>query len=75
MSGFASGAPDAVLQYGIAPALTVTPKGTPYWGNLTFFVETNGETDFGSKHDRTTVTPAARHTLVGVQGCVVGRRL
>jgi hypothetical protein len=56
VSGFAAGGPDAVLQYGIAPALTVTPKTTPYWGNLTFFVETNGETNAGGRNDRTTVT-------------------
>ncbi|HEV8716374.1 MAG TPA: hypothetical protein VGX03_26575 [Candidatus Binatia bacterium] len=60
--GFGPGAPDAVVQYGIAPAITVTPKGTPYRGNWTFFVETNGETDCGSTDDRTTVTllPGAR---------------
>jgi hypothetical protein len=62
IDGFGPGAPDAVVQYGIAPAITVTPKATPYLGNLTFFVETNGETDCGGKHDRTTVTllPGAR---------------
>jgi hypothetical protein len=62
LDGFEAGAPDAVLQYGIAPTITVTPKATPYLGNLTFFVETNGETDCGGRHDRTTVTllPGAR---------------
>jgi hypothetical protein len=45
-----------VVQYGIAPAITVTPKATPYVGNLTFFMETNGETECGGKHDRTTLT-------------------
>ncbi|MGE0827326.1 MAG: hypothetical protein AB7G75_09590 [Candidatus Binatia bacterium] len=59
---FGPGAPDAVVQYGIAPAITVTPKATPYLGNLTFFLETNGETDCGGTHDRTTATllPGAR---------------
>ncbi len=56
IDGFGPGAPDAVVQYGIAPAITVTPKATPYLGNWTFFVETNGETDVGGRHDRTTVT-------------------
>ncbi|HXG20079.1 MAG TPA: hypothetical protein VNN62_13525 [Methylomirabilota bacterium] len=56
LDGFGLGAPDAVLRYGIAPAITMTPKQTPYFGNLTFFLETNGETEFGGTHDRTTVT-------------------
>lgn len=62
LDGFGPGAPDAVVQYGIAPAITVTPKQTPYLGNLTFFVETNGETDCGGTPNQTTVTllPGAR---------------
>lgn len=66
VDGFASGAPDAVVQYGIAPTITVTPKATPYLGNLTFFLETNGETDAGGRHDRTTVTllPGTRWLIV-----------
>ena len=62
LDGFESGAPDALLQYGFAPTITVTPKNTRYLGNLTFFVETNGETNLGSGNDQTTVTllPGAR---------------
>jgi len=62
LDGFAPGAPDAVFQYAIAPTITVTPKTTPYAGNLTFFLELNGETELGRGDRHTTITllPGAR---------------
>jgi hypothetical protein len=47
--------PAAILQYAIAPAITVTPKDTPFLGDLTFFTEMNGTTNLGADQ-RTTVT-------------------
>jgi hypothetical protein len=65
LGGFASDAPDAVLQYGIAPTVTVTAKDTPYWGNLTFFTEANGQTDLGSGNSSANLTllPGARWSV------------
>jgi hypothetical protein len=65
LGGFEEGAPDAVLQYGIAPAITVTPRDTPYFGNTTLFFETNGETEMGGNDDGTTLTllPGVRWLL------------
>lgn len=62
LGGFGPGAPDVVFQYGLAPTITVTAKATSYFGNLTFFVEVNGETSTGGKDDGTTLTllPGAR---------------
>ncbi len=56
LGGYEEGHPDAVLQYGIAPTMTVTPKDTPYLGNLTLFAEFNGTTDLGGRDGQTTVT-------------------
>ncbi|MEW6657286.1 MAG: hypothetical protein AB1424_01370 [Thermodesulfobacteriota bacterium] len=56
LGGFGGDAPTAVFQYAIAPAVTVTPKATPFLGNLTFFLELNGETEFKQKNNPTTVT-------------------
>jgi hypothetical protein len=42
--------------------ITLTPKAKPLIGNLTFFMEVNGETEVGGDDDDTTVTllPRAR---------------
>ncbi|HLG28966.1 MAG TPA: hypothetical protein VI387_02040 [Candidatus Brocadiales bacterium] len=65
IGGFGLGAPDAIVQYGIAPSFTVTPKDTPYLGNLTFFGEVNGETSLGGADDQTKVNllPGVRWLL------------
>ena len=54
-----------MLQYGVAPAVTVTPKKTPYFGNCTLFFEINGETSFGAEDDETTLAllPGVRWLL------------
>lgn len=46
----------AVFQYAIAPTITITPKSKQYFGDLTFFIEGNGETSAGNHAGRTTVT-------------------
>jgi hypothetical protein len=65
LDGYERGRPDAVLQYGIGPAKTVTAKNTPYLGNLTLFAELNGTTDLGgrSPETRLTVLPGVRWLL------------
>ncbi len=57
--------PDTTIVYGTAITKTVTPKDTPYFGNLTFFVEFNGSSDIGSDSDNTVVSilPGARWNL------------
>lgn len=57
--------PDAVMQYALAPTITATPKDTPYLGNLTFFVEADGETELGVGDGSTTLTllPGVRWLL------------
>lgn len=66
LGGYESTDPDSVLQYGIAPTVTVTAKDTPYWGNLTFFIEADGETNFGNGNSQTKVNllPGARWAIV-----------
>ncbi len=51
--------------FGDALTKTVTPKDTPFFGNLTFFVEFNGSSDIGSNVDTTVVSilPGARWNL------------
>ncbi len=57
LGGYESKAPDAVMQYALAPTITVTPKEQPYLGDLTLFTEINGETNLqGSDNGATTVT-------------------
>jgi hypothetical protein len=65
LEGFDPDAPDAILQYGVAPAITLTPKATPYFGDLTFFLEINGETNLGAGDDQTTATllPGSRWSI------------
>ncbi len=74
--------PDTTVNYGVALAKTVTPKDTPFFGNLTFFVECNGSSDMGSHGDTTAVSilPGARWNLghefwlmPGVEFPVTGR--
>lgn len=57
--------PDTTVNYGAALTKTVTPKDTPFFGNLTFFVEFNGSSDMGSNGDTTVVSflPGARWNL------------
>ena len=57
--------PDVTVNYGAALAKTITPKDTPLFGNLTFFVEFNGSSDMGSNNDTTVVSilPGARWNL------------
>ena len=57
--------PDTTVVYGTAITKTVTPKDTPFFGNLTFFVEFNGSSDIGSDDDTTVVSvlPGARWNL------------
>ncbi|HHT9114686.1 MAG: transporter [Planctomycetes bacterium] len=57
--------PDTTVNYGAALTKTVTPKDTPFFGNLTFFVEFNGSSDMGSNSDTTVVSilPGARWNL------------
>lgn len=65
LAGYGPGRADAILQYGIAPAKTVTPKNTPLFGNLAFFAELNGTTQLGGTNSQTTLTvlPGARWLL------------
>jgi len=64
LDGYEAGHRDAVLQYGIAPAKTVTPKDTLLLGNLTFFAEFNGTTDMGRQKQTTlTLLPGVRWLL------------
>ncbi len=56
LGGFGRGAPDTLLQYAIAPTITVTPKHTEYLGDLTFFVEVDGESSVGAASNDTTLT-------------------
>lgn len=44
LAGYGRDAPDAVMQYALAPTITVTPCQTPHLGDLTFFLEANGTT-------------------------------
>jgi hypothetical protein len=62
LDGFERPVPDAIFQYAIAPTVTVTSRDKPYLGDLTFFIETNGRTNFGDGRDQTAVTllPGAR---------------
>lgn len=57
--------PDTTVIYGAAITKTVTPKDTPYFGNLTFFIELNGSSAIGSNDDTTVVSilPGARWNL------------
>lgn len=57
--------PDTTVNYGAALTKTVTPKDTPFFGNLTFFVEFNGSSDIGTNDDTTVVSilPGARWNL------------
>jgi len=57
--------PDTTVNYGAALTKTVTPKDTPFFGNLTFFVEFNGSSEVGSNGDTTVVSilPGARWNL------------
>lgn len=56
LAGYGPDRPNAIFQYGAALAKTVTPKNTPWFGNLTFFAELNGTTDSGGPRPSTTVT-------------------
>lgn len=57
LGGFGANPPDAVLEYGVAPTVTVTGKEKPYLGDLTFFVELNGDANLrGADHGASTVT-------------------
>lgn len=56
LAGYGPGRPDSVFQYAAALAKTVTPKNTPWFGNLTFFAELNGTTNIGGPNRSTTVT-------------------
>ncbi|MDO8431480.1 MAG: hypothetical protein Q7S58_03630 [Candidatus Binatus sp.] len=55
LGGSGSSSPTAVLQYAIAPSITVTPKSMDYLGDLTFFIEGDGETRAGNRISRTTL--------------------
>ncbi|MCF6157535.1 MAG: transporter [wastewater metagenome] len=59
--------PDTTIVYGTAITKTVTPKDTPFFGNLTLFVEFNGSSDIGSDNDTTVVSilPGVRWHLWG----------
>ncbi len=66
LAGYSRDAPDAVMQYALAPTITVTPRETPHLGDLTFFLEANGTTAVhGDTDGRTDVTllPGARWLL------------
>lgn len=65
LAGYGPDRPDTTLQYGIALAKTITPKDTPWLGNLTFFAEFNGTTERGDANPSTTATllPGARWLL------------
>jgi len=65
LAGYGSDRPDSVFQYAAALAKTVTPKNTPWLGNLTFFAELNGTTNVGGPNPSTTVTllPGVRWLL------------
>lgn len=74
--------PDTTVVYGTAITKTVTSKDTPYFGNLTFFVEFNGSSDIGSGSDNTVVSilPGVRWNLghefwlmPGIEFPVIGR--
>lgn len=74
--------PDTTIIYGSALTKTVTSKDTPFFGNLTFFVEFNGNSDIGSDDDTTVVSilPGARWNLgrdfwlmPGVEFPIIGR--
>lgn len=57
LGGFESGAPKAIVQYALAPTITVTSREKPYLGDLTFFVEVNGDTNVqGSDNGATSVS-------------------
>lgn len=56
LAGYGPGRPNAIFQYAAALAKTVTPKNTPWFGNLTFFAELNGTTGSGGPSASTTVT-------------------
>ncbi len=62
MAGYGPDRPNAIFQYAVAMAKTVTPKNTPWFGNLTFFAELNGTSESGGPSPSTTVTllPGAR---------------
>lgn len=74
--------PDTTVVYGTALTKTVTSKDTPYFGNLTFFVEFNGSSDIGTDGDTTMVSilPGVRWNLghefwlmPGIEFPVIGR--
>jgi hypothetical protein len=74
--------PDTTVVYGTAITKTVTPKDTPFFGNLTFFVEFNGSSDIGTDNDTTVVSilPGVRWHLghefwvmPGIEFPVIGR--
>lgn len=74
--------PDATLVYGTAITKTVTPKDIPLFGNLTFFVEFNGNSDMGTNDDTTVISvlPGARWNpgkdfwfMPGVEFPITGR--
>ena len=66
IDGFGPDAPIAVLQYAVAPAVTLTPKATPYFGNFTLFMEMNGESDLGrgDARSRITLLPGTRWRVI-----------
>ncbi|MEK7776570.1 MAG: transporter [Planctomycetota bacterium] len=63
--GKSNDAPDTTVNYGAALTKTVTPKDTPFFGNLSFFVECNGSSYRGNNGDTTVVSilPGARWNL------------
>jgi hypothetical protein len=66
IDGFGPDVPVAVLQYAIAPAITLTPKTTPHFGNFTLFMEMNGESDLGrgDARSRITLLPGMRWRVI-----------
>ncbi len=82
VSGTTEETPDTTVIYGTALAKTLTSKDTPFFGNLTFFVEFNGSSDVGSNNDITVVSilPGVRWNLghgfwlmPGIEFPVIGR--
>ena len=67
-------APDTVIQYGVAPAMTFTRKHRPYFGNFTLFTEFNGETDIGADNNgqRVTFLPGARWMILDETWIAIG---
>jgi len=65
LAGYGPNQPAMTVQYAIALTKTVTPKSTPWFGNLTFFTELNGATHTGGASPATIVTllPGVRWLL------------